>query len=74
MSYAEVRENINSGTIVLGKLELPQYMKVPDSFIPEDQKRKRDEKVKRLQPILKKFRRIHCLSLWQRLYTRGNES
>ncbi|ALO40972.1 DDE-type integrase/transposase/recombinase [Pseudoalteromonas phenolica] len=53
LSYAEVRENINSGTIVLGKLELPQYMKVPDSFIPEDQKRKRDEKVKRLQPILK---------------------
>ena len=51
-SYAEIIENIDEGAINIGSLELPQYMAVPDSFVPESQKNKRDEKLKVLQPIL----------------------
>ncbi|NWL14422.1 transposase family protein [Pseudoalteromonas sp. Scap03] len=52
LSYAEIKESILSGAIVLGTLGLPKYMTIPDSFVLEHQKKKRDEKVERLRPIL----------------------
>lgn len=51
-SYGELQRFIKERWILKGKFIVPQYMKIPDSFISEDNKIARDKKIVGIKPIL----------------------
>jgi hypothetical protein len=51
-SYAELTYCLEEKVVLKGRYDLPHYMKIPDSYIPEVQRKKRDEKMDRIRPIL----------------------
>lgn len=52
LSYKALMSELESGEIVKGKLQLPNYMERPDRFINSDQVEKRDKKFAVIKPIL----------------------
>lgn len=51
-SYIELQRFIKERWVLKGKFLVPQYMKVPDSFISEDNKIARDKKIVGIKPVL----------------------
>ena len=51
-SYSEVLICIEENNILTGRLALPSYMSVPESFIPVSQRNKRDRKMESIKPII----------------------
>jgi hypothetical protein len=51
-SYEETLSSIDEKCLLKGRVELPEYMQIPESWVSEKQKEKRDEIFNRIKPIV----------------------